>query len=73
MRFEAHWNFSEISVEFIASLETSGIPVKFHRNSTDFFSRDMLNSSVYLTGFLPRCGEGRMDEQGRTRPKFCKN
>ena len=42
MRFEAHWNFSEISVKFSASLETSGIPVKFHRNSTDFFSREMI-------------------------------
>ena len=39
MRFEAHWNFSEISVEFSASLENSGIAVEFHRNSADFFSR----------------------------------
>ena len=31
----------------------------------------MFNSSVYFPGFLPRCGEGRMDEQGKTRPKFC--
>ena len=41
MRFEAHWNFSEISVEFSASLETSGIAVD--RNSTDFFSRVLID------------------------------
>ena len=46
MRFEAHWNFSEISVEFSASLENSGIAVEFHRNSTDFFSRDMILVSI---------------------------
>ena len=33
MKFQ--WNFS-------ASLETSGIPVKFHLNSTVFFSREMI-------------------------------
>ena len=47
MRFEAHWNFSEISVEFSASLETSGIAVEFHRNSTDFFSRAEIRTWIW--------------------------
>ena len=53
MRFEAHWNFSEISVEFSASLETSGIAVEFHRNSTDFFSRVVSGYYVIPFGVCP--------------------